>query len=134
MSAPTEIPLWDNVHYVAKWIWHNLVPKSGQCDTVQGELLRAVEKLSWDAQNNGNVNWDSGFEMLLDFLEQTLCNEPQVPAKLKLAIRKDLDLLRDYERPYTDDDLYERLTEAVIGYCRLHPQLISRSVNPRLKR
>jgi hypothetical protein len=30
---------------VAAWIWHDLVPKSGQADTVQGELLRAIEKL-----------------------------------------------------------------------------------------
>ena len=54
---------------VASWIWHNLVPPRGQASTVQGELLRAVEKLRWEAQENGNINWDEGFLILLSFLE-----------------------------------------------------------------
>jgi len=45
----------------AKQIWVNYVPKSGQSDTVEGELIRAIEKLRYEAQNNGNVNWDQGF-------------------------------------------------------------------------
>src|SRR5437868_15254469 len=97
MGMPAEIPLSADTRAVAKWIWQNLVPKSGQCSTVQGELLRAVEKLSWEAQNNGNVNWDSGFTILVDFLERTLCNEPQISDELKQSIRDDLRTLRDYE-------------------------------------
>lgn len=46
----------------AKAIWHMFVPKSGQADRVQGELLRAVEKLRDEATRNGNINWDRGFE------------------------------------------------------------------------
>jgi hypothetical protein len=45
-------------HSVAIWIWRHMVPKSGQSGTVQGELLRAVEKLRWEAQSNGNINRD----------------------------------------------------------------------------
>ena len=35
-----------------KQIWKSFVPKSGQAETVQGELLRAVEKLSARDKNN----------------------------------------------------------------------------------
>jgi len=134
MGTPTTIPLADDAHEVAKWIWRNLVPKSGQCNTVQGELLRAVEKLSWEAQNNGNINWDSGFEILLQYLEETLCDGSGLAPDMSVAVREDLDILRDFDRPYTEDDLYERLTEAVVAYCRLHPQLIPRTANPALHR
>jgi hypothetical protein len=37
-------------------IWKTKVPPSGQADTIEGELLRAVEKLRWEAQGNGNIN------------------------------------------------------------------------------
>ncbi len=134
MDTPTEIPTTGEVRDVARWIWHNLVPKSGKCSSVQGELLRAVEKLSWEAQNNGNMNWDSGFEILLDFLESTLCNELGLADEMKKSVQEDLGKLRDYERPCTDDVVYQRLTEAVIAYCRLHPRLIAKPADPLLHR
>jgi hypothetical protein len=134
MDTPTEIPVAGDTREVARWVWHNLVPKSGQCSTVQGELLRAVEKLSWEAQNNGNINWDSGFEILLDFLESTLCNEAGIADEIRESIREDVGILRDYEYPYTEEDLYDRLTGAVVAYCRLHPCLIPKPANPSLHR
>jgi hypothetical protein len=134
MDNPLEIPLSDNSREVAKWIWQNLVPKSGQCETVQGELLRAVEKLSWEAQNNGNVNWDSGFETLIDFLEGTLCDTSGIDDELKRSVREDLNALRDYEYPQTEDAVYGRLTAAVVTFCQLHPRLIPKPLNPKLHR
>ena len=134
MDTPSEIPVSSDSRQVAQWIWRNLVPKSGQCDTVQGELLRAVEKLPWEARNNGNINWDSGFELLIDFLERTLCNEPEIADDVKESIRDDLGVLRDNEFPYTEEDLYENLTEAVIVFCRVHPQLIPKPTDPLLHR
>jgi hypothetical protein len=47
-----------------KDIWSQFVPKSGQALTVQGELLRAVEKMRDEAVRNDNGNWDRGFEIL----------------------------------------------------------------------
>jgi hypothetical protein len=41
----------------AQDIWKNFVPPSGQAATVQGELLRAIEKLRDEAMRNGNGNW-----------------------------------------------------------------------------
>jgi hypothetical protein len=134
METPTEIPVSGDTREVGHWIWRNLVPKSGQCSTIQGELLRAVEKLSWEAQNNGNVNWDSGFVILLDFLESTICDEPGIADEMKKSLLEDVTVLRDYEYPYTEEDLYDRLTDAVVAYCRLHPRLIPKPVDPSLHR
>ena len=41
----------------AKYIWQNFVPTSGQAEFVQGELLRAIEKLRDEAHRNGNGNF-----------------------------------------------------------------------------
>jgi len=34
----------------AKFLWKTYVPKKGQSETVQGELIRAIEKLRDEAQ------------------------------------------------------------------------------------
>jgi hypothetical protein len=133
MTMPTEIPVSDDSFKTAQWIWRNLIPKKGQAATVQGELLRCVERLRWEAQNNGNGNWDDGFEAFITFLGDTLCAEPGMAGR-KEAIKTDLALLRDFDHPYLEDDLYDRLTEHVVVYCRLHPRVIDRPVNPDLLR
>jgi len=81
---------------VARWIWHNLVPESGQASSLQGELLRAVEKLRWEAQSNGNINWDDQFEMFLDFLDDHLQREPRFSSDIRASIASDLGRLRNF--------------------------------------
>lgn len=125
------IDISGDTHAVAGWIWRNLVPKSGQAGTVQVELLRAVEKLSWEAQNNGNTNWDEGFEMFIRFIGDTLSAEARLPARMLGTVAEDLATLARFDEPYTGDDLYDRLTEAVVAYCRLNPAFIPRAADPR---
>ena len=97
MSQPIDVTGTDNE--VAAWIWRNLVPKSGQADTVQGELLRAVEKLRWEAQTNGNINWDEGFEILIAFLEKNLLSHPGLDASKREVIHRDLERLLFFASP-----------------------------------
>lgn len=134
MAEQDEIPIHDEPDAVARWVWINLVPKRGQSACVQGELLRCLEKLCWEAQNNGNVNWDADFEILADYLEETLCKEPAFSDEARRSIRDDMAVLRDFRFPYTEQDLYDRLTAHVVAFCRLHPSPIPRPPNPSLNR
>src|SRR5262249_19054204 len=108
--------------------------KSGQSWWVQGELLRCVEKLCWEAQTNGNFNWEGGFEILTDYLETTLCGESGFSDEARRSVRDDVAVLREFMYPYTEQDLYDRLTEHVVAFCRLHPTLIPKPRNPHLDR
>lgn len=149
---PTDVSSFET----ARWIWKHLVPKSGQATTVQGELLRAVEKLRWEAQSNGNINWDDRFVMLVEYLASTLLSEPAFTVAEKVQLKEDMDRLLAFELPdvvgdrydqiteskeelvrlladklpYVDDDLYDRITESVVAYCRLHPAVIPREMDP----
>jgi hypothetical protein len=134
MEDQAEIPAHDDSDDVGRWVWQNLVPRSGQSDWVQGELLRCVEKLCWEAQTNGNVNWDKGFELIVDYLEETLCGEASFTEEARRSIREDVALLRNYENPYTEQDLFDRLTGHVVAFCRQHPSLIPKPRNPDLYR
>lgn len=134
-------------HSVATWIWRHLVPKSGQAGTVQGELLRAVEKLRWEAQNNGNINWDDGFLILIDYMRRTLNADASFTDAERHTINSDLDRLRDFTPvdemddvtddaalPYVEDDLYDRLTGFIAKFARAHPVPLVRDFNPALHR
>jgi len=133
-AGPTEVDLSGDEDAIGRWITKHLIPSRGQAETVQGELMRCVDKLAWEAQNNGNGNWDEGFDKLLEFLRSTLVDESKLPKKMKTQLRKDLKRLAQEDEPYTDDDLYDRLTHAVVEYCRLNPELIPKPNDPTLHR
>lgn len=99
----------------------NARPKSGQAPFVQAEVLRAIEKLRWEAQNNGNINWDDRFEMLIDYIDKALTSQPCFSDLGRESIRDDPNRLRQFtpvnemasqaeleNGPYIEDDLYDR--------------------------
>jgi hypothetical protein len=117
----------------AKKIWQTYVPKSGQANTVQGELLRAVEKFRDEATRNGNGNWDDGFGILLAYLEKHL-TDPGVyePATIS-ATRAALKRLGNSNNPYLDDDLYDALSDRVVEYFQFYGSR-PHTNNPKLNR
>lgn len=129
-GALTEIDLDGNT---AQWIWDHLVPASGQASSVQGELLRAVEKLAWEAQTNGNQNWDDGFKRLHSFLGETLLEEKELSRTTRAAVAKALKRL-SVAKPATADQPYEVLTAAILEFCKVHPTVIKRKRDPALLR
>jgi hypothetical protein len=99
-------------------IWREFVPKSGQSDTIQGELLRAIEKLRDEAIRNGNGNWDEGFRILLAYLRQHLLDST-VFSNDQIERTKDiLKRLRRGSDPLMDDEPYDYLGERVVDYYR----------------
>ncbi|AUC17136.1 hypothetical protein BTO06_15835 [Tenacibaculum sp. SZ-18] len=118
----------------AKFIWQNYVPKSGQAETVQGELLRAVEKLRDEAHRNGNINWDNGHEILGLYVKDTLINSNEFDQETVKQIKSDIQRLLIFEQPYLEDDIYDRLTDRIVDWFIKHPDPVSHELNPDLHR
>lgn len=118
----------------ARTLWETSVPRSGQASTVQGELLRAVEKLRDEAQRNGNKNWDNGFEILLGYLRDNLLGSGLFDQAASQEIRDDLDRLSEFNDPETSDASFDRLSDNVIEWCRAHPEPVPHTHNPDLLR
>ncbi|NML41547.1 hypothetical protein HHL17_30465 [Chitinophaga sp. G-6-1-13] len=122
-----------NYFETAKLIWQKLVPKSGQAETVQGELLRAVEKLRDEAQRNGNGNFHENCHgILVAYLRKYLTEESGFEREIIAGIDEDLDKLSSKGRPYTDDDLYDRITNRIVDWCAQQTALISHVKNMAL--
>jgi hypothetical protein len=117
----------------AKEIWRLYVPKSGQSETVQGELLRAVEKLRDEAIRNGNCNWDTGFEILVDYLKDHLLDSAVYPPHVIPQTRQQISQVENPDAVCLDDAVYDLLTDRVVEYFR-HYGTMAHQRNPALHR
>lgn len=142
-----------------KYIWKNLVPKEGQSDNLQGELLRQVEKLRYEAQNNGNINWDSNFEFFCEFLQSSLCSSDAISDKEKAAVSDALQRIKSAgqvaykfaegeisdeeledefhhndDLAYVGDDLYDLICEAIGSFYIKNKVPIPYEPNPDIYR
>lgn len=129
---------------LTEWVWDNLIPSSGQASSVQGEILRVIEKLRWESQQNGNINWDDCFVMMVDFLEQQLVEGSSFTQEVKASIQQDLMRLRTFvplneieddfsvsDLPYIADDLYDRLVEHFVQFCRSNNEVILHTIDSK---
>jgi hypothetical protein len=117
----------------ARTIWKAKVPPNGQADTVEGELLRAVEKLRREGRDNGNVNWDEGFEILVGYLRTHLLDGAIYPDDVLTTTRTVLDWISDPERPIVEDGPYDDLSDRVVEWYR-HCGSRPHVRNPNLRR
>ncbi len=46
-------------------LWELLVPSSGACKTVQGEVVRIAGRVSDELHRNGGVNWNADYDAML---------------------------------------------------------------------
>ncbi len=46
-------------------LWNLLVPSSGACATVQGEVIRIAGRVSDELHRNGGVNWNADYDAML---------------------------------------------------------------------
>lgn len=118
----------------AKKMWGKYVPDVGQADTVQGELLRAVEKLRDEAQRNGNINWDEGYIILCDYILFHLIERSSFSSEDKNKINENIARIKNYDNPYIKDDIYDELVDYVVMWSLGHKDLILNPKNQKLHR
>ena len=53
-------------------LWDFLVPGSGKCKNVQGELIRVTGRVDDEVYRNGGCNWDSSYSKMLKAVEKYL--------------------------------------------------------------
>ena len=62
----------ENWQQTLRRVRKNLVPLSGEAETLQGELVRCVDNLNDEAMRNGWMNWDAGDEDAIEVLRRHL--------------------------------------------------------------
>lgn len=115
--------------------WNRLVPASGEAPTLQGELIRAIGRLTSEMYCNGCINWDEGFVRFTRLLERVLVDPNVFDDDAMSRIRSDLQTIRELgdetrEYDYHDEDPYDRITDFVIEWCRANPKDIAHTPDP----
>jgi hypothetical protein len=113
-------------------LWKAFVPKYGQAKTVQGELVRAVEKLRDEAHRDGNVNWNRNHAMLAQYVKKTLIDSRLFDAAVVEEIKNDIKRIRVVDYPEIEDEPYDRLLDRIVEWSIAHPDPVSRELNPKL--
>ena len=106
-------------------LWDQLVPDSGQCQTVQGEVIRIAGRVGYEVYDNGGVNWDHSFGALLDqYLSVVRSGLPIPPSSVACAEAAVASLKsRSMSHQAVDD-----ITELAVEWVRLNPVLVEMDV------
>ena len=102
-------------------LWDQLVPDSGQCQTLQGEVIRIAGRVGHEVFDNGGINWDRSFGKLLDqYLGVVRSGLPMPPASVARAESAVASLKgRSMSHQAVDD-----ITELAVEWVRLNPVLV----------
>lgn len=137
-----------------KYIWKNYVPKSGQAHSLQGELLREIEKIRCEAQDNGNINWDEDYLYFCDFIVKSLSEQSIFSEDEKNEIHMIMTYIKEcglYAQKYNDgeieeseaepnkfaytkDNLYNMICDKIGRLQKEHPEPIPYKANENLRR
>lgn len=88
---------------------------------------------------NGNGNWDEGFEIMVEFLREVLCDgtfEPEVTQQIRADLKSILAGGKDPDKDAMakGEDPYDRITDRVVEWINKHPKRIPHKANRLLKR
>lgn len=137
-----------------KYIWQQYVPKKGQASNLRGELLREIEKIRCEAQDNGNINWDNDFTYFCDFISKKLSEQSIFLVEEKEEINLIMSYLKDFgiyaqkfysgeisekdvdmnKIAYVDDNLYNIICDKIGKLQKENPEPIPYEINNNIKR
>ena len=102
-------------------LWDLLVPDSGQCRTLQGEVIRIAGRVGHEVYDNGGINWDRSFGKLLDqYLSVVRSGLPMPPASVARA-EAAVASLKACSMNTSDVD---EITKLAVEWVRLNPVLV----------
>lgn len=101
-------------------LWAKLVPASGRAQTVQGEMIRIIGKVTYEVLDNGGLNWDDDYRKMLKSLSGFMSSfESSGNALVDEANR----IIKKISASSEEKSLY-RLTEIIVNLVVANPQPI----------
>lgn len=124
-----KISLRGNWQDTLQYLQDELVPMSGECETIQGELVRCINNLSDEGFRNGWINWDVGDEESIEVLRRYLGDSGVFSAPTREKIDKALDAIchageRGADEGFFAYDELAFIAEHVVAWCCHHDELL----------
>ena len=106
-------------------LWKKLVPPRGHADTVQGEVIRCSGKLAHELMDNGAMNWDRDYRMMLKKMPEYFQMGNPLEQKMQQEAEAIVSKILTMQHPEMIDKEPERLMEFAVEYVRRNPNPIS---------
>ena len=112
----------ENWQEILRRIGKELVPMSGEAETLQGELVRSISNLTDEATRNGWMNWDQGDVESIEVLRRYLPDAAVFPEPVRQEIHKALDTVRYAGERGADEGVFgyeelKLLAQQVAEWC-----------------
>jgi hypothetical protein len=109
-----------------------LVPPSGEAETLQGELVRCINNLADEATRNGWMNWDTGDKESIEVLRRYLPDGKVFSESVQKEIRAALDKICYAGEKGADEGVFgydqiKFIARHVAQWCNFHKELIYKS-------
>jgi len=143
ISAGVEPSSFIDYGFTARFdaLWKKLVPKKGEAETIQGEMVRALGRMEGDYFRNGFGNWYPTFYDFSQFLIANLIDESTFKPFTLSVLRADIRTIvfsgntaavgEDLEGTITTcwggigtEDAMNRIAAAIVVWCERNPKLI----------
>lgn len=108
-------------------LWADQVPLFGQSETVEGELLRAVERIRWQAFNYAHAHWDAHYDHFANYLREHLCKD-------YANLETDIDAISTPDTPCYTERVYDRIVVHILKRCEKLSEYTKREIDETVKR
>lgn len=102
-------------------LWDQLVPDSGQCRMLQGEVIRIAGRVGHEVYDNGSINWDRSFGKLLDQYLRVVSSgvllSPDSIARAEAAVASLKSRSMSHEA-------VDEITKLAVAWVHLNPVLV----------
>lgn len=131
-----------------EFIKDHYIPKQGASEVLQGELLREIELIRKEAQENSNRSWDGDLSYFCENIQWKLCNLNIFTEEELIKIRLIMDYLKytgeyagnsgtdamENSIAYTRDNLYNIIADMIGKLQNIHPDPIACEINYGIQR
>lgn len=93
-------------------LWNMLVPGNGKAQTIQGEMIRIVGRVTHEILDNGGINWDDDYREML----HTLSGFLNLNKGLEMELIKEANNITKHITISTDKEVLYRLTEIIVQW------------------
>jgi len=102
-------------------LWDLLVPDSGQCQTLQGEVIRIAGRVGHEVYDNGGINWDRSFGKLLDQYLRVVSSGVSLPPDSLSRAEAAVASLKSRSMSH---EAVDEITKLAVAWVRLNPVLV----------
>lgn len=93
-------------------LWNMLVPGNGKAQTIQGEMIRIIGRITHEILDNGGINWDDDYREMIHTLSEFLNHNK----KLEKELVEETNYIIKHITVSMDKNTLYRLTEIIVKW------------------